>query len=126
MFKRFAMDWQSWRLDVEEYLDAGVWRCRPVQTPMTTVKSQRTFSAAAVHVYELENGKIRRFCQNGWFWEIGLSRLGSVGRSLLVSGASTAVTLWHIARPSAMGSRHAEAQGRDCVFYVTLDARGDG
>ena len=35
-------------------------------------------------------------------------------------------TFWHIARPSAMGSRHAEAQGRDCVFYVTLDARGDG
>ncbi len=53
---------------------------------MTTMKSQRTFSAAAAHVYELEDGKIRRFRQNGSFWEMGVSRLGSVGRSRLVSG----------------------------------------
>lgn len=63
VFKSFNNEWRDWRFDIEEYIDAGdsiIVIGKYTGQHRTTDKA---LSAPAAHVYDLENGKVRRFRQ---------------------------------------------------------------
>ena len=63
VFKAFNNEWETWKFQIENYLDAGesiIVLGNYQGIHRTTGKS---CCAAAAHVYELEKGKVRRFRQ---------------------------------------------------------------
>ncbi|XXY16165.1 nuclear transport factor 2 family protein [Sorangium sp. So ce216] len=63
VLEAFGGAWSTWRFAVEEYLDAGrsvivLGRYEGVHR-----KTGRSFTSAAAHVYDIEEGKVRRFRQ---------------------------------------------------------------
>ena len=63
VFKRFGTDWESFRFDVEDYLDAGNAIIVIGSYTGQYGRTGKSFNAAAAHVYELGDGKICRFRQ---------------------------------------------------------------
>lgn len=63
VFRAFDDRWERWSYDIEEFIDGG--------TKVIVVGSYqgkhrvtgRTFKSPAVHLYEVEGGKVRRFRQ---------------------------------------------------------------
>ncbi|WP_437673874.1 nuclear transport factor 2 family protein [Sorangium sp. So ce131] len=63
VFEAFGDEWSTWRFSLEECLDAGrsvivLGRYEGVHR-----KTGKSFSSAAAHVYDIEDGKVRRFRQ---------------------------------------------------------------
>jgi len=63
VFDVFAKDWETWSFEIEEYLEAGdniivigAYQGRHKETG-------REFTAAAAHVFDLKDGRVRRFRQ---------------------------------------------------------------
>ena len=63
VFKSFNHEWQDWRFDIEEYLDAGKTIIVIGSYTGQHRTSHKALRAPAAHVYDLEHGKIRRFRQ---------------------------------------------------------------
>lgn len=63
VFKAFNNDWDSWRFQIEEYLDAG--RSVVVLGFYEGIHrvSRKYFRSPAAHVYDLLDGKVARFRQ---------------------------------------------------------------
>ncbi|AUX47499.1 hypothetical protein SOCE26_090200 [Sorangium cellulosum] len=63
VFEAFGNEWSMWRFSLEECLDAG--RSMIVLGRYEGVhrKTGKSFSSAAAHVYDIEDGKVRRFRQ---------------------------------------------------------------
>lgn len=63
VFKAFNNDWEDWRFQIEEYLDAGD---KIVVIGFYQGRHRETgkqFHAPAAHVYDLTDGKVVRFRQ---------------------------------------------------------------
>jgi len=63
VFKSFNHDWQDWRFDIEEYLDAGDTIIVIGAYTGRHRTSHKTLHSPAAHMYDLANGKVRRFRQ---------------------------------------------------------------
>ena len=63
VFDVFAEDWESWSFEVREYLDAGNTIIVLGAYTGTHKKTGKSFEAAAAHVFELKDCRVRRFRQ---------------------------------------------------------------
>lgn len=63
VFKVFNQDWDSWRFQIEEYLDAGHSIIVLGFYEGIHRVSRKSFRSTAAHVYDLVDGKVTRFRQ---------------------------------------------------------------
>lgn len=63
VFKVFNQDWDTWRFQIEEYLDAGYSVVVLGFYQGIHRVSQKSFCSPAAHVYDLVDGKVTRFRQ---------------------------------------------------------------
>ena len=63
VFEAFDEDWESWKFEIEEYLDAG--KSVVVIGAYSGVhrETKKSFRSAAAHVYDIAEGKVSRFRQ---------------------------------------------------------------
>jgi uncharacterized protein len=63
VFKAFNNDWDTWRFQIEEYLDTGHSVVVLGFYEGIHNVSRKSFSSPAAHVYDLVDGKVKRFRQ---------------------------------------------------------------
>ena len=63
VFEVFARDWETWSFEICEYLDAGDNIIVLGAYKGTHKVTAKEFSAAAAHVFDLKDGRVRRFRQ---------------------------------------------------------------
>lgn len=63
VFKSFKREWDGWKFEIEQYLDAGETIIVLGRYAGTYRESGKPMSAAAAHVYDVAKGKISRFRQ---------------------------------------------------------------
>lgn len=63
VFKAFNQDWDTWRFQTEDYLDAGSSIVVTGFYQGIHRVSQKSFCAQAAHIYELAEGKVVKFRQ---------------------------------------------------------------
>lgn len=63
VFDVFSKDWETWSFDIEEYLDAGDNVIVLGAYQGRHKKTGKEFTAAAAHIFDLKDGRVRRFRQ---------------------------------------------------------------
>lgn len=63
VFKTFNHDWENWRFDIEEYLDAGETIIVIGTYSGVHRGTGKSMRSPAAHVYDLADGKVTRFRQ---------------------------------------------------------------
>ena len=63
VFDVFAKDWEAWSFEIGEFLDAGDSIIVLGTYQGTHKETGRAFTAAAAHVFDLKDGRARRFRQ---------------------------------------------------------------
>ncbi len=63
VFKAFNNDWESWKFEIQEYLDTGNSVIVIGFYEGVHQVSKKSFRSNAAHVYDLVNGKVTRFRQ---------------------------------------------------------------
>ena len=63
VFDVFEQDWETWSFDIKEYLDAGDNIIVLGAYQGRHKKTGKKFTAAAAHVFDLKDGRVRRFRQ---------------------------------------------------------------
>jgi hypothetical protein len=63
VFKAFNNDWDSWRFQIEEYLDAGSSVVVLGFYEGIHRVSRKSFRSPSAHIYDLVDGKVARFRQ---------------------------------------------------------------